>query len=357
MKDGPTLPDPRRFGAGDHPFNRLAEDELRSEVREALIGARDEDVTAALRAAPTRAAYAKLWRTVCDVAHHAGSDQDKTAVVARIFALPLVIVTGSRRPATLPGVIPDVAAVAALFEQHGALGRTRNFGFSNALCPLETLERVKPSGVYAWTRAARAAPRELAPSAITIDEPGEQVHLRFLAGAGITPAAEPSIVETASNIGAWGMPVTRALAAQLNQPGIEVLPLVRPPLDLLRAAHAGRRAQLETAFNLFVSNAVRRFRSATGDPVAVISAHDDAEVRVGLSSPFDDAIVDGYRWPLHPLDDLERITDSITGLLEECRVNDLRFAPEILPALDARGRIWYARTGDADTRAAAPQRH
>ena len=354
-----TPPDPRRYGAGEtgHPFTRLSEHELRRELRDALIHARDTDIAAALKAAPSHAAYSQLWQAVCDVAHHAGREADETAVVARIFALPLVIVTGSARPATVPGVLPDVAAVTALFEQHGALGRTKNFGLSNALCSLDTLERVKPSDVYAWTKAAGGAPRELVPSPIVIAEPGEKVHLRFMVGAGITPACEPSFVETASNIGAWGMALTRALSAQLAQPGIELLPLPRPPLDLLQAGHAGHIAQLETAFNLFASNAVRRFRAATGDPVAVISAHDDAEIRISFSSPFDDTMIDGFRWPLHPLDDIERIVASVTSLLEECRVNDVRLAGSILPALNTQGRVWYATARDAELSDVTSSRH
>ena len=352
------LSDPRRYGAGEagHPFNQLTEHELRCELLTALSTRRDDKIHAALRAAPSRDAYAQLWQAVCDAAHHAGRQTSDTAVVARIFALPLVIITGSRRRASFPGVIPDIIAVKTLLEQHGALGRTRNFGLSNALCSHETIEQVKPSEVYAWA-AAGGAQRELEPSAIELTEAGEMVHLRFLVGAAIAPASEPSFVETASNIGAWGMALTRALAAQLGQPGIDVLPLARPPLDLLRAGHAGRVAQLDAAFSLFVSNAVRRFRGATGDPVAVIAAHDTGEIRVSFSSLFDDSAVEGFRWPLHPLDVFDSIVGSITSLLEECRVIDVRCASGLLPSLNALGRIWYVTARDAAATQAVPLRH
>lgn len=353
------FPDPRRYGTGHscHRFNRLSQHELRRELHDALRNQHDAEISAALRAASSRSAYAKLWDAVCDAAHHIDGATAGGAVVARVFALPLIIVTGSPRAASLSGVIPDIAAVKTLLERHGALGRTRNFGISNALCACETLEQVKPSEVYSWTQAAAGAPRELEPSAIEIVEPGEKVHLRFLAGASITSASEPSFVETASNIGAWGMPLTRELAAQLNQSGIEVLPLPRPPLDLLRAAHAGRVAQLEAAFSLFASNAVRRFRSATGDPVAVISAHDDIELRVSLSSPFDDATIDGFRWPLHPLDDIDRMVSSIIELLGECRVHNVHYDGRVLPALNKRGNVWFLTARDSDNAHAAASRH
>jgi hypothetical protein len=348
------LPDPRRFGAGDHALLQLAGDDLRCELEKLLRGGSDTEITLALRAAPSHAAYVRLWQAVCDVAHHAGGADD-AAVVARIFALPLVIVTGSRSAASLPGVLPDIGAVTALFEQHCALGRTRTVGLSNALCSLETLDGVKPGEVYAWGSAAGGVPRELAPSDIVLEEPGEKVHLRFLVGAGITPAAEPSFIETSSNIGAWGMPLTRLLAAQLGQSGIDVLPLARSPRDLLRAAHAGRVAQLEVAFNLFASNAVRRIRAATGDPIAVISTHDDAELRVSLGSPFDDTMAEGFRWPLHPLDAIGRVTNSIMELLGECRVSDANCVGRILPSLNAQGQVRFGMACDfAD---GASQRH
>jgi hypothetical protein len=153
------------------------------------------------------------------------------------------------------------------------------------------------------------------------------------------------------------MEITRVLAAQLAQPGVEVLPLARPPLDLLRAGHAGRVAQLDAAFNLFVSNAVRRFRTAAGDPVAVISVHDDAEIRVSFSSRFDDALAEGFRWPLDPLDDIDRIAGSVASLLAECRVTDVHFAATALPALNAQGQVWFVSARDIAVRGAAPPQH
>jgi len=352
------LPDPRRYGADGafHPFNQLAEHELRRELRAALINGCDSEIAAALRAASSRTAYTRLWRAVCEVAHHAAGSPNSSAIVTHVFALPLIIVTGSRHPATLPGVLSNIDEVQTLFEQHGVLGSTRNFGISNALCSMETVDQVKPSEIYAWTGTAGNARRKLAPSPIELSGAGEHVHLRFLIGARIAAASEPSFTETASNIGAWGMPLTRMLAAQLSQSGVDVLPLPRAPRDFLSAAHAGRVAQLEGALNLFVSNALRRFRSATGDPAAVVSTHDDSEIRVSLSTPFDDTMLEGFRWPLHPLDDIEAIAALITGLLRECRICDLRVIDEVMPALNTRGQV-FLTIGDANGSSNTTTRH
>jgi hypothetical protein len=243
------------------------------------------------------------------------ADRDET-VATRVFALPLVIVSGCTRAATLSGVLPDIAALNALFEECGVLGKTRNFGFSNALCALETLEAVTPAAVHAWTHAPGLEPRELPPAPIELKGTGEQVDLRFLVGAGVIVAAEPSFVETASNIGMWGMRVTHLLAAQLSQPGVEVLPLPRPPQDFLRAPAIGRSAHLEVTFDVFVSSALRRFRAAVGDPEVTVTtrAH---EIEVLFSSPFHETFRETFRWRLHPLDDGGAIASSLVRTLED----------------------------------------
>jgi hypothetical protein len=334
-------PDPRRFGDGAHPWLKLPAPELRATLREACAQQRDADIAAALNSAPSPAAYASLWSALCDAVHQAAGDHAEGALMARIFALPLIVVTGSRKRIQIDGALPDIATVKEMFLQKGILGKTQNFGLGNALCSLETLESLRPAEVFAWTQAGGAARRELPPQPLVMEEPGERVHLRFLVGAGIAPANEPALTETASNIGAWGMALTQLLTKQLAQPGAEVLPMARPPADLLRAGHIGRTAQLETACNLFASNAVRRFRQASGDPVAIISAHDNGELRLTLSQPFDEQMVEGFRWPLHPLDDLAAIIAAMSELLSACRVQRIEIAPRVLPDCKSAGMAWF----------------
>lgn len=336
-------PDPRRFGDGAHPWLKLSASELRATLRDACSQQRDAEIANALKSAASPAAYASLWNALCDAVHQAAGDHAEGALMARLFALPLIVVTGSRKRVQLNGALPDIAAVKELFLQKGILGKTQNFGLGNALCSLETLETLQPAEVFAWTQAGGATRRELPPQPLVMEEPGEMVHLRFLVGAGIAPANEPPLTETASNIGAWGMALTRLLAQQLVQGGAEVLPMARPPADLLRAAHIGRTAQLEAACNLFASNAVRRFRMASGDPVAIISAHDNGELRLTLSQPFDDQMVEGFRWPLHPLDDLAAITAALAELLSACRVRRIEVAPRVLPDCKSAGIAWFPK--------------
>jgi hypothetical protein len=115
----------------------------------------------------------------------------------------------------------------------------------------------------------------------------------------------------------------------------------RPPAGLYTAAYAGRRAGLEAAFNLFMSNSVRRFRLAVGDPSVTLSSHAGGEARVTLWTPFDDAMAEGFRWPLHPADDLQEIECTIKSMISECRLPEPDVHTSVLPDLTSTGAVLF----------------
>lgn len=350
------LPDPRRYGPGDpgNPLLQLAaaagaKEALTAAMRALLARRADAEIRHALSLAPGREQYARLWRALCVATERAGETHEE--VVTHVFALPLVLVSGSRTRAASSGALPDVNALADLLQRHGALGPSRSVGFGNALVSLATLELLPPSTFCEWDVAPAAwrLPRALEPEPVDIPV-GEHVHLRFLLGAAITPANAPTVAETAAHIGAWGMPLARALGAQLAVPGVDLLALPRPPMGVLRAGYAGRKAQLEVALNLFLSNAIKHCRAAAGDPVLVISVHEagaaGTELRVSLSSMFDETLLEGYRWPLHPLDDPNEIAQSVQELAADCRLTDVRIVGTVLPE-GGNGAELFVRASDA----------
>jgi hypothetical protein len=262
------------------------------------------------------------------------------AVGPRVFAMPWIIVCAGSAPAMIPSVLPDAAALTRVFEEHRVLGRSRSVGWSNALCALDLLETLAPSEVLRGWESPLL--REAPPAPIAVLRGVEEVHLRFLLGAAVSPAHAPDVAETAANVGAWGSPALRAMSAQLATPGVQMLPMPRPPAGVLTAAMLGRRAAVEAAFNLFMSNAVRRFRLSVGDPSITLSAHEGGEVRVGLSTPLDDAMTEGFRWPLHPADDLDEIVRAIADMISECRLGEPHVAPTVLPDRGRTGAVLYA---------------
>jgi len=342
-----TLPDPREAAAdAANPLLAVAaqtdDASLRVALQDALAAGDDAGLRAALRAQPP----ARAQRVARSLA--AAIDARGEGIGLRFFAIPLVIVAGARNRNTVPGALPEVGKIAALLEQHGAVGVTRNFGLGNALVSAEALDALSPSAL--WRAAAdpsqRAPLDALQPEPIAVAGGREQVQLRFITGAGITPQHLPSFLESASNIGTWGMVMTKELARQLARPGLEILPMPRPPQPLLNAAHAGRRAQLEAALSLFLGNTLRRFRMAVGDPEAVLSAHrldgGAGELRLSLSTPLDDSLFEGFAWPLQPQDEAAEVTQLFQTVLSECRVTNVTLLDRVLPDRLTGGSVFVA---------------
>lgn len=341
-----ALPEPRVVAASLDPLlSAAAQDDsakLAADLGATLAAGDDAVIRAALQGGPP-VVVRRVWQALA-----AAIDGGGDGIGLRLIAIPLLIVAGARTQLTLPGALPEIDKVTALLEQHGAVGATRNFGLGNALCGAAALEALSPCALWRAVRdpAERAVAETLIPEPVAVGPGREQVHLRFLIGAGVTPQHLPSFLESASNIGTWGMPLTRELTRQLAQPGLEILPMPRPPQPLLKAAYLGRCAQLEAALSLFLSNNVRRFRMSVGDPEAVLSAHALAggagELRLSLSSPFDESMLEGFCWPLHPLDDVDEIAQLIHRALADCRVNDALVIPRVLPATLERNRLFVA---------------
>jgi len=335
--------DPRRYGPANtsSPLLRLAEDEqkrgeLVRGLRDLAATGRDVEIGGTLAAAPSAVLYRRVWQALCEAIEKPPSDE---GVAARVFAVPWIIVCGASAAATLPCVVPDASELARVLEANGAFGASRNLGLGNALVSIEALEALPPSAILRWPQEPKM--REVPPAPIHVARGTEEVHVRFLLGAAIAPSTSPSIVETGANIAVWGTPALRAMAKQLATTAVQILPMPRPPAGLYSAAHAGRRAGVEAAFNLFMGNAVRRFRSAVGDPHVTLSSHAGGELRVTLSTPFDDALIEGFRWPLHPADDLAEVERALTSMIRECRLAEPRFVPGVLPDYSPTGAVLF----------------
>jgi hypothetical protein len=335
-----VLPDPRHYAAGGaaHPLVAEAADprSLQSAFRELASAGRDAEIRGVLAAARSQAQYAALWRALAAAVEQPAPDE---SIAARVFAMPWVIVAAGSAPGRVGCVLPDVSAVAKVFDEHHVFGASRNLGYSNVLCGVESIEALAPSALLeSWD----ASPlRAIPPAPIEVVRGVEEVHLRFLLGAAIAPSHVPGVAETGANVAAWGTPALRAMSAQLATPGVQLLPMPRPPAGLYTAAHAGRRAALETAFNLFMSNAVRRIRRAVGDPSVTISAHENGAIRIVLWTPIDDAMVEGFTWPLHPADDLAEIEATVRGMVADCRLPEPAVHADVLPEKTATGAALF----------------
>jgi hypothetical protein len=292
--------------------------------------------------APSAAIYRHLWRELVRV--EAASDD--SAMAMTVFALPLTIVTGREgdedAAETLPCVLSNVAEIATLLREHGALRGNQTFALANTLVAADAIDVAKLPPIYARRElrdgSGAITPRDLSAAPIVVDARDARVHLRFIVGVAVAARGVDLVAD--NGVGKWGMPLTRLLGRALAQHGVTLLILPHAPKRLCVALQQGRAAQREVSAQLFASGAIRKMRASVGEPVAALSAHHafDApaggELRLSLSSVFDPAQAEGFCCPLYRADQTSDVVNMLLALLQDCRVSEIRVLPGVHPDRD-----------------------
>jgi hypothetical protein len=330
------IPDPRRFSdARPSPLGEAANEivaaspdaqtrllsRLSQRLSDMLRQGEEKGIREALRQ-PASASACRALQQALELA--LAPNVGDGGVHVRVFAIPVLFVVGAPTAARVDGVVADAGAIRALFETAGTLGHCRNFGLSNALADLGSVENISWPTLYAITHAEQwhgLAGLDLPPADIAVTANQESVHLRFLVGAALTPGDAPGFVESAGDIGRWGMSLTQLLGRQLATQDVSLLAIPRPPRGIVHAAREGWHAAREMGFELFLSNALRQARLRTGEPDVTIAAGSDNSIRIHLTSPFDDMFDQTYIWPLAASDGFDTIVNSIFALLNEARAD------------------------------------
>lgn len=278
----------------------------------------------ALASSPSAAIHRHLWRSVAAAAARPRGE----GVGPVLFAFPIVVVAASDDgdEHVVDAIVDEPGALASILVEHGALGGNRQFALSPALCGADAID---VGALPALLGAVRdGTPLDIAPAPLSALPGGERVHLRFLVGSALAPST--AALTGDGRVGAWGVPLTRALSQAIGVRGASIVAMPRAPQSLPAALATGRLVQRETGATLFASNAVRRLRASVGEPVAVISAHRVAgartggEVRLSLSSPLDPREAEGFRCPLDPLDNVADVVAMLADVARDCRVADVR---------------------------------
>jgi hypothetical protein len=339
----PHLPDPRQY-SDVSPGNRLIQltmelmsasgQDRQAQQHQLLQQALNEVLergdmlflSVALNMVPSRAAYQTLWQALRTAVEQAPGRH------AEIFAIPLVLVVGSRQRASLPAQLADVDGLNALLREHGVFTAGAEVFLSGKLLPPDAVLGISPAQLYRYTRqladAARGLPLELHGSEVEFREEG--VFLRYLLGVAIQdPATGPAVCHEQS-AGRWGRPLMDFLSAQLKTPGVTLFPIARSPAPLMQAIVAGQQARLDVALQVFASTALRNLRSQGLEPLVRVASHESNEIHFALSAAESgDQHHESFVWPLSPLDSVPRIEEDFCQLMRECQVENCIIEPEI----------------------------
>ncbi|TAG02800.1 MAG: hypothetical protein EAZ43_08470 [Betaproteobacteria bacterium] len=349
------IPDPRLFAdyAGSPPNTLIdlslaalgaevaviaekRETELRERMADGLLSGAVEDIADAMQRSPSLAVLRMLARVLATAHVHAGRSRADAVLPTTVFALPIIVVGANASPVNVPGALPNVDEFVSLMKAGGALRGNQTFVMSNALASgavfsLNALHKTLP-----WWQITDQSAVAIDKASMQLPANQESVFLRFLVG---TALAGPGVdLLTEKDTGKWGMPFTQAFAKQLGGGTLSLLAMPRPPRTPLAALYQGMQAQREVSFQLFATNAIRKFRASVGEPEAVISAHRTAqggEIRLSLSNPFDEKGAEGFRAELHATDRAQDVAVMMQNLLAECNVESVTTLAEVFPDVDS----------------------
>ena len=361
------LPDPRAFplydGVQANPLIDLAlaslaaeqgviqekrDTELCQRLAALLLSGDVNEIADSLSRAPSHAVLRHITRTLASAHVQAGRARDDAALPSSVFAIPVLIVAANSGPVNVPGALPNIDEITALMKANGALRGNENFVLSNALAPASAFALEKLPASLVWWATSTGAPIAIEKASLPVPANQESVFLRFLVG---TALAGPGVdLLTANDTGKWGMPFTQAIAKQLGGGTLSLLAMPRPPRSPLAALMRGRAAQREVSLQLFATNAIRKFRGSVGEPEAVISAHrtaDGGEVRLSLSSMFDEKGAEGFRAELHATDRAQDVAVLMQDLLRECNVASVTVLAEVFPDIDNESKLPMLFRADA----------
>ena len=338
-----ALPDPRQYHP-ELPLNNIvlhhAHSALKAQtesdrskelsaVRDVInkMLARDQllPISVALAMVPSQQHYELIWTVLCDtIENPVGSH-------AIVFAMPLVLVAGSKNQATLPGEINDTDGLNQLLREHGLFASDADVAFGGTLIHPDRLGELDPVTLYKLTRniteAKTLIPQQ--PASVTVN--GEGVFLRYLLGSAIQPEGVEAPLHLGGAVGRWGMPLMKFLSTQLKVAGVTLFPIARPPMPAMQAMVAGNYARFEVAMQVFSSSQIRRLRELNKEPVAILSAHDTGELHISLSAENAEWKGSTFVWPLAALDRVPLIEKSFRELMRECHVRKVYVLPDLHP--------------------------
>jgi hypothetical protein len=327
------------------------ESRLIERMADHLLAADTAPIASALSAAPSLGALRLLARSLARAHGEAARRKHPSdGLAATVFALPVVIVAGSPSAVRVPGALPRIEEFVELLKTHRALRGNQAFALGNALVSSAAFTLEKLPGTLDWWRVDEGLGEPLAldraPMALAANQ--EQVFLRFLIGRALAAPGVDLLSER--DVGPWAMPFTQAFARQLGGGTLSLLAMARLPREPLAALYQGRIAQREVSLQLFMTNALRKFRQSVGEPAAVISAHrtdTGGEVRLSLSNPFDERGAEGFRAELFPTDRAESVAADMRALLAECRVEQVTVLADVFPDEDPVTRLPLLFRADA----------
>jgi hypothetical protein len=244
-------------------------------------------------------------------------------ITANVFAIPLVLVAGSKVKTKLAGNL-NVNKLNDYFIQNKIFIDETNCFISGKLVDQLSLAKIKPSQLYYWSRNLKNAnlwlPIELEGTPVPVLNEG--VFLRFLIGVS-TVNSQSQIGNTLPlNQEAYrnsSMGLMELIGKELKNEAITLFPIPFTPVNLSEAYTVGDNKRKEIAVAVALSNIVRKMREQNLIPVAKISGINEA-LQISITNNTDATLSETSVWHLTKFEDYEEHLATITNLLRDMQV-------------------------------------
>lgn len=291
----------------EHDFN-----ELTSLTAVLLKNENDALINVALNLSPSFAVSNIIWKAL-----NAAINEIPGSVSSYIFAIPLVLVAGSKSKACLPGNL-DVNRLNDYFSQKQIFNTGMDCFISGKLIDPATLAKIKPSQLYYWVRNLKNAnlwlPVHMEGSPINVFNEG--VFLRFLIGLTIKNDKIGINLKAYHNA---SIGLMKMINEELKNEAVTLFPIPFSPVCLSEAYQIGDSKRKEIAISVAISNIVRKIREKNLTPLAVLDSEDEA-LKVSVFS-HDNEFSETSLWHLTKFEDYQEHLATIINLLKDMHID------------------------------------
>jgi uncharacterized membrane protein (Fun14 family) len=317
-----------------------AKSNLISTLERMLQHENDALINVALNLSPSYAATNLIWQCLNMAINNSNGDI--------IFAIPLVLVAGSKIKSKINGSI-DSVLLNNFVAKNNLVNSDYDFFISGKLIDATTIAKIQPSQLYYWVRNIKSAnlwlPQDLQGSDIEVQNEG--VFLRFLIGVATKKNQTiNTIINTDYTINTHinnyhnvscinqekfrnsSMAFMQLINQELQQKSITLFTIPFTATYLSDAFRVGDNYRREIAIQVALSNAIREVRAMAITPLVIISAInvENAAIQVATQDAIqltvyaDSKIIETSVWNLNHLDDFNLILNTTTELLDDMQV-------------------------------------
>lgn len=323
-----NLKDPRQFSAIYPDSNILINQALHdlstpnqdNQLMTALITdllkqSQDQTLSVAYNLAPSQATADYIWDSLQTALNK--PEQNK---IAKLFALPIILVIGSTQQITLNNQIDQVKLTQLLAEKQ-VLTHSDNSFISGKLYDIDGISKLRPSNLFRLITQLDNIDswNEEQFSAKEITSLGEEVHLRFLIGITLVEKGQDQNLIPA-NYTKLGLNLLELISISLRHDSATIFPIPFPPCALSEASVVGEYYRNEINLSLRLSNLVKKLRLDGKYPdVKVSSQENKIQIEVWLANSTSPE--ETIHWQLHRADNFPKISQTIADLFSDMQLN------------------------------------